>query len=464
MILIIQCRFWIEDYLPKFTYKSQLTRASKIPNPFHMAPNPCTLGDIFKDYRGRRTALIRALTKDVDKFYELCDPDEGDLCLYGLPNGTWEVSPPVQVLPAHLPEPVVGINLFRDNTTRTEWFSMVSQYCDLWLLSMAFYLGARAHLNSTERECLFNMINDLPTVCDVVTNKKPVKDKSTVASGSKSRRTTKHTEKIKKIENKRVKFYKLFLHVIAQLVKASGVYKTKTLQRSSDRRGKSIPKFEDEDDEKICGSCGENYNVNEFWICCDTCNRWFHEKCVTITPQMAEIIDKYTFSSDNLCIYGHPNETWEVIHPEKLVPAELPKPVQINLFRDGMKCRDWFSLVTVYSDSWLPSVALYIGVRHTTMKVKASGVCKTKILQRSSDGKSIPKFADEDEDDERLCGSCGGNYSVYEFWICCNTCDRWFHGKYVKITPQMAESIDQYKCPSCSMRKGKPYTEMYKFM
>ena len=88
-------------------------------------------------------------------------------------------------------------------------------------------------------------------------------------------------------------------------------------------------------------------------------------------------------------------------------------------------------------------------------------------LQRSSDGqvKSNPKFVDEgyeedeDEHNETLCGSCGGNYNADEFWICCDICERWFHGKCVKITPAKAESIKQYKCPSCSLRRGRPQTE-----
>lgn len=83
-------------------------------------------------------------------------------------------------------------------------------------------------------------------------------------------------------------------------------------------------------------------------------------------------------------------------------------------------------------------------------------------LQRSSEGqvKSAPKLADEnyeddeDEQGETLCGSCGGNYSGDEFWICCDICERWFHGKCVKITPAKAENIKQYKCPSCSMKKA----------
>lgn len=84
-------------------------------------------------------------------------------------------------------------------------------------------------------------------------------------------------------------------------------------------------------------------------------------------------------------------------------------------------------------------------------------------LQRSVDGqiKSNNKLLDgsyvedEDEHSETLCGSCGGNYSANEFWIGCDICERWYHGKCVKITPAKAEYIQQYKCPSCSTKKGK---------
>jgi hypothetical protein len=41
------------------------------------------------------------------------------------------------------------------------------------------------------RKRLFSLINDLPTVFEVVTERKPIKDKPTVDSGSKSRGSTK---------------------------------------------------------------------------------------------------------------------------------------------------------------------------------------------------------------------------------------------------------------------------------
>lgn len=41
------------------------------------------------------------------------------------------------------------------------------------------------------RKRLFSLINDLPSVFEVVTERKPIKDKPTVDSGSKSRGSTK---------------------------------------------------------------------------------------------------------------------------------------------------------------------------------------------------------------------------------------------------------------------------------
>lgn len=63
---------------------------------------------------------------------------------------------------------------------------------------------------------------------------------------------------------------------------------------------------------------------------------------------------------------------------------------------------------------------------------------------------------EEDEHGETLCGACGENYASDEFWICCDICEKWFHGKCVKITPARAEHIKQYKCPSCSNKRVRP--------
>ena len=37
---------------------------------------------------------------------------------------------------------------------------------------------------------------------------------------------------------------------------------------------------EDEHDDTLCTACGENYDSDEFWICCDINEKWFHGKFV----------------------------------------------------------------------------------------------------------------------------------------------------------------------------------------
>ncbi|KAI5006922.1 hypothetical protein ZWY2020_046870, partial [Hordeum vulgare] len=57
---------------------------------------------------------------------------------------------------------------------------------------------------------------------------------------------------------------------------------------------------------------------------------------------------------------------------------------------------------------------------------------------------------EEEEHDNTLCGTCGTNDGKDEFWICCDNCEKWYHGKCVKITPARAEHIKHYRCPECT--------------
>ncbi|MQL73657.1 hypothetical protein Taro_005993 [Colocasia esculenta] len=53
-----------------------------------------------------------------------------------------------------------------------------------------------------------------------------------------------------------------------------------------------------------------------------------------------------------------------------------------------------------------------------------------KVIQPKEDEEGL----DEEEGEERgetLCGACGENYGSDEFWICCDMCEKWFHGKWM---------------------------------
>ncbi|EPS74259.1 hypothetical protein M569_00495, partial [Genlisea aurea] len=245
-----------------------------------------SVDDVFKDFKGRRNALIKALTTDVQEFFQKCDPEKENLCLYGFPGERWEVNLPAEEVPPEIPEPALGINFARDGMEEKDWLALVAVHSDAWLLAVAFYFGARFGFDRADRKRLFNLINDLPTVFEVVSGaaKKQAKDKtSSNHSAGKSKSNTKMVRTIPA----------LFIFYFYCTGEGGRVDRKDEAEEGLDEED------EDEHGETLCGACGEKYASDEFWICCDVCERWFHGKCVKITPARAEHIKQYKCPSCN---------------------------------------------------------------------------------------------------------------------------------------------------------------------
>jgi hypothetical protein len=224
---------------------------------------PRTVEEVFADFKGRRAGLIKALTIEKE-----------NLCLYGLPNESWEVNLPVEEVPPELPEPALGINFARDGMQEKDWLSLVAVHSDSWLLAVAFYFGARFGFGKIERKRLFQMINELPTIFELVTgNAKQPKEQSAPPPPHNIARN-KPSGKSRNLD-----------------APPRPIMKPMPLPKEDDESGED----EDEDEEQgtNCGACGDNYGADEFWICCDMCEKWFHGKCVKITPAKAEHIKHY---------------------------------------------------------------------------------------------------------------------------------------------------------------------------
>lgn len=54
-------------------------------------------------------------------------------------------------MPPELPEPALGINFARDGMQEKDWLSLVAVHSDAWLLSVAFYFGARFGFDKADR-------------------------------------------------------------------------------------------------------------------------------------------------------------------------------------------------------------------------------------------------------------------------------------------------------------------------
>ncbi|URD77493.1 PHD finger protein [Musa troglodytarum] len=226
--------------------------------------------EVFRDFRGRRAGMIKALTTDVDKFYQQCDPEKENLCLYGFPNETWEVNLPAEEVPPELPEPALGINFARDGMAENDWLALVAVHSDAWLLAVAFYFGARFGFDKESRRRLHNMINNLPTIYEVVTGTAKQQPREKNPNGtSKSNKSS--SKKSRQAEPQ----------------------KSSKMPPSKEEDGSRVEEDEEEHENTLCGACGDNYANDEFWICCDMCEKWFHGKCVKITPARAEHIKQY---------------------------------------------------------------------------------------------------------------------------------------------------------------------------
>lgn len=49
---------------------------------------------------------------------------------------------------------------------------------------------------------------------------------------------------------------------------------------------------------------------------------------------------------------------------------------------------------------------------------------------------------------------------LYRFYICCDSCQDWFHGRCVGILQSEAENIDEYVCPNCQKNSSVNFANM----
>ena len=75
-----------------------------------------------------------------------------------------------------------------------------------------------------------------------------------------------------------------------------------------------------------------------------------------------------------------------------------------------------------------------------------------KISEEAS--KKLSEFICDDckrarETQELYC-YCRQPYDESQFYICCDKCQDWFHGRCVGILQSEAEFIDEYVCPECT--------------
>jgi hypothetical protein len=52
-------------------------------------------------------------------------------------------------------------------------------------------------------------------------------------------------------------------------------------------------------------------------------------------------------------------------------------------------------------------------------------------------------------------GCPGGNPGATDFMIACDNCQRWFHGRCIKLRKKKSQKLDKYYCGSCIVKNLK---------
>lgn len=187
----------------------------------------------------------------------------------------------------------------------------------------------------------------------------------------------------------------------------------------------------------------------------------------------AALIRALTSGTETLYLYGNSDVSWEV-RPQKLfMPLGQPEPTMtgIKLVRGNMKRTKWLRHIAMHCDAWLIHISSFLDANlETRSRQRLSDrinslatVLETFVASDTYRRICSLEKMNEDEDEgcgpePTICASCGSCYHANGFWICCDVCDRWFHGKCVKITAAQAEQIEHYECPECcSNKKGHGY-------
>eukprot|EP00253_Pinus_taeda_P019403 PITA_19403 len=236
----------------------------------------------------------------------------------------------------------------------------------------------------------------------------------------------------------------------------------------------------------------------------DVCDIIFHKHFV---PRRTALLRAFTQGVPYLCLYAYSEGTWDLKKPEDQLPCNPEPYIGVNKKMLEMSLMEWIRFVARWSDSWLMSDAFFmephlnakqravlfrkinsLGTlveeieRHYALekipqhvenvynmrKVKASVAGGHKPMEvdetatctgggrdaesEKPNEKSMSRAEDDQimgEKDETHCGSCDRLYKEGEFWIQCDDCDIWYHGRCVRVTQKQSKNIDLYTCPHC---------------
>ncbi|XP_041977903.1 nucleosome-remodeling factor subunit NURF301 [Aricia agestis] len=101
----------------------------------------------------------------------------------------------------------------------------------------------------------------------------------------------------------------------------------------------------------------------------------------------------------------------------------------------------------------------YLGCEHCSNWFHGDCVGITEEMSKSMEEYVCAECRRAAETQELYC-LCRQPYDNSQFYICCDRCQDWFHGRCVGILQSEADNIDEYICPNCQKNNSVNYANM----
>ncbi|XP_028161986.1 nucleosome-remodeling factor subunit NURF301 [Ostrinia furnacalis] len=101
----------------------------------------------------------------------------------------------------------------------------------------------------------------------------------------------------------------------------------------------------------------------------------------------------------------------------------------------------------------------YVGCEHCSNWFHGDCVGVTEEMSKTMEEYVCPDCRRAEETQELYC-LCRQPYDNSQFYICCDRCQDWFHGRCVGILQSEADNIDEYICPNCQKNNSVNFANM----
>jgi hypothetical protein len=183
---------------------------------------------------------------------------------------------------------------------------------------------------------------------------------------------------------------------------------------------------------KLYCICQTPYDNSRLMVGCDICNNWFHVQCVGLSDDQVQDIETY------VC---------ETCKDDDAESETLEANGQLSDAGDEENLDEVDSQLIIETPPILPPPKKKSITPKKVTPAKNKSPTKSTVAQKTK--KANQNSGGGVKDESELYCLCRMPYDDSQFYICCDSCQDWFHGRCVGVVQSEASAIEEYICPKC---------------